>query len=138
MTTTTMTSRAKIHDYTATVVWDGNRGEGTATYAGYDRDYRALIEREGGPAPTETGRAFFAGFGIDLAALERARRPLCRLCLDWSERRHHLAGALGAAILRHVLEQGWARQDEAGRAVRFTPRGERLFADAFPVVRGAA
>lgn len=44
MTTTTMTSRAKIHDYTATIVWDGNRGEGTATYAGYDRDYRALID----------------------------------------------------------------------------------------------
>lgn len=99
---------------------------------------RGLLAGEDAPAPTQAGRAFFSRLGIDLAALERARRPLCRLCLDWSERRHHLAGALGAAILRHVLAQGWARQDEVGRAVRFTPRGERLFAAAFPVVRGAA
>jgi len=87
----------------------------------------------GGPAPkvTEAGRAFFAGLGVDLAALERKRRPVCRTCLDWSERRAHLGGALGARLLEVILAKGWARRAE-GRAVAFTPQGAQAFAAAFP------
>jgi len=76
------------------------------------------------------GEAFFAGLGLDVAAMRTARRPLCRTCLDWSERRNHLAGALGAGILSHVLAQGWAVR-EAGRVVRFTSRGGAAFEAAF-------
>jgi DNA-binding transcriptional ArsR family regulator len=68
---------------------------------------------------------FFARLGIDVAALRRGRRPLCRLCLDWSERRHHLGGALGAAILGSILAQRWARRDPFGRALLFSAQGER-------------
>jgi hypothetical protein len=53
------------------------------------------------------------------------RRPLCRPCLDWSERRSHLSGSLGAAIFRRVLERGWASQEKSARVVRFRAGGER-------------
>jgi DNA-binding transcriptional ArsR family regulator len=74
---------------------------------------------------TEPGRKFSQGLGIDLAALERGRRPLCLACLDWSIRRPHLAGALGAAILSRCYELGWARPHRATRVVSFSPAGER-------------
>ncbi len=79
---------------------------------------------------TPAGEAFFGELGIDVAAMRRARRPLCRTCLDWSERRDHLAGALGAGILTHVLAEGWAVRD-TGRVVRFTARGAAAFEAAF-------
>jgi len=79
---------------------------------------------------TEKGRDFFAGLGVDLEALERARRPLCRLCLDWSERRAHLGGALGAALLELMAERNWLRREE-GRVLRFSPAGAREFQKAF-------
>ena len=65
--------------------------------------------------------------GIDVASLPRTRRPLCRACLDWSERRPQLAGALGAELLRHIYKERWATRDPGGRAVHFSPRGLRLF-----------
>ncbi len=83
-----------------------------------------------GDRVSPAGEAFLAGLGIDVAAMKAARRPLCRTCLDWSERRNHLAGALGAGILAHVLARGWAVR-EAGRVVRFTARGGAAFDAAF-------
>lgn len=80
------------------------------------------------PAITEAGRARLAALGIALP--QAGRRPLCRTCLDWSERRNHLAGALGAAILRHVLDSGWASRG-AGRVIAFSPQGGAAFDAAF-------
>jgi DNA-binding transcriptional ArsR family regulator len=74
---------------------------------------------------TGKGAQVLAGFGIDVAALRATRRPLRRACLDWSERRSHLAGALGAALLQQFFALGWARRDGEGRAVRFSRCGER-------------
>ena len=83
-------------------------------------------------APTPSGEAFLAGFGLDLDALRASRRPLCRGCLDWSVRRSHLAGALGAALLTRIYRLGWAKRAPGTRLVRFTPEGlgafERTFA----------
>jgi DNA-binding transcriptional ArsR family regulator len=76
---------------------------------------------------------FFARFDIDLSALHRARRPATRLCLDWSERRHHLGGALGAAILARMFALRWATRQQGSRALIFSDRGERAFRDAFAV-----
>jgi DNA-binding transcriptional ArsR family regulator len=80
------------------------------------------------PPLTEAGRARLAGLGIALAA--SGRRPMCRTCLDWSERRNHLAGALGAAILRHVLDAQWAVRGP-GRVIAFSPSGAEAFDRAF-------
>jgi hypothetical protein len=70
------------------------------------------------------GRRFFAKRGIDIDALTQSRRPLCRACLDWSERRAHLAGSLGAAILQAILARKWAARDRRSRVVRFAAGGE--------------
>jgi DNA-binding transcriptional ArsR family regulator len=75
--------------------------------------------------PSPHVEKFFVRFGIDIAALAKSRRPLCRPCLDWSERRHHLGGALGAAILDRIFALGWARRELNGRAVVFSANGER-------------
>ena len=72
---------------------------------------------------TKAGERFFAASGIDLDVAAGGRRPLCRACLDWSERRHHLGGALGAALLRHIYERGWAKRVANSRIVTFTKAG---------------
>lgn len=77
---------------------------------------------------TDAGTRFIAGVGIDLDALARSRRPLCRACLDWSERRHHLAGALGAALLECYLQRGWLRRQQDSRVLAVTARGRRELA----------
>jgi DNA-binding transcriptional ArsR family regulator len=82
------------------------------------------------PAVTAKGRRFLAELGIDVDGLARGRRVLCRPCLDWSERRSHLGGALGAALLDWMIARRWARRGE-GRVVAFTPAGSRAFARAF-------
>ena len=77
-----------------------------------------------GIAVTERGVAALDRFGIDVAALRRNRRPLCRSCLDWSERTPHLAGALGASLLEKFFEQNWANRVPGSRVVSFTNSGE--------------
>jgi DNA-binding transcriptional ArsR family regulator len=70
---------------------------------------------------------------ISADSLAHPRRPLCRACLDWSERRHHLAGTLGAAILTRFTELKWAARDATpgSRVVNFTRNGEKRFAALF-------
>lgn len=76
-------------------------------------------------AVTASGRALLDGLGIDLDALARRRRSFARPCLDWSERRPHLAGALAAALLDRCFELGWLRRLPDTRAVLVTPEGAR-------------
>jgi len=86
-----------------------------------------LVATPDGLGLSVAGRNRFLAEGIDTDALERKGRSLCRACLDWSERRHHLAGPLGAAILRHILDRGWATRDRKGRVILFSRDGERRF-----------
>ena len=84
-----------------------------------------LVARHDGLHLTNEGRRFFSDGGIDVEALERGRRPLCRPCLDWSERRSHLGGALGGAIFDRVIARDWAVREARTRIVRFSTAGER-------------
>ena len=89
---------------------------------------------------TDAGARFFAKSGIMLPEATKGRlvsRPLCRMCLDWSERRPHLAGRLGAAICRHGFEAGWLRRVEGTRAVAVTPKGDMAFGKVFGLSRSA-
>jgi len=87
-----------------------------------------LAERESGLTVTPLGKTALADFGILLEALSRgSRRKLCRSCLDWSLRRHHLAGSLGQALLQRFEALKWARRQPDSRIVAFTPPGERAF-----------
>ena len=72
---------------------------------------------------TDAGKGFFAGFGIDTDKLKGQKRPLCRVCLDWSERRYHIAGALGAHFLDRIFDKGWARREKDSRVISFSPKG---------------
>jgi DNA-binding transcriptional ArsR family regulator len=76
---------------------------------------------------TVIGVEWFAKLGIDTQTVAQLRRSFCRPCMDWSERRHHLAGALGAALLTRLGELGWAKRNARSRVISFTPRGQRLF-----------
>jgi DNA-binding transcriptional ArsR family regulator len=71
-----------------------------------------------------SGHARLRELGVDTSTLEGRRRPACRTCLDWSERRHHLAGSVGDALLQRVLELGWASRVPGTRVLAFTPGGE--------------
>ncbi|RWO97527.1 MAG: ArsR family transcriptional regulator [Mesorhizobium sp.] len=73
--------------------------------------------------------SYFAAIGIDVES--KARRPVCRACLDWSVRRSHLAGTLGAAILDKILAEKWARREKDSRAVVFSPTGRQAFERVF-------
>lgn len=79
---------------------------------------------EGAVRITRTGHDFFCDFGLDLNAAPKRGRPLCRTCLDWSERRPHLAGKLGADLLDHMLTLGWLARTPQSRALRITPAGQ--------------
>lgn len=92
-----------------------------------------LADARGAVSLSRRGEERLGGLGLDLAALAQLKRPLCRLCLDWSERRHHLAGALGTAILDHIYAAGWARRARGSRAVEFTPVGEGKLRKAFEI-----
>ncbi|MET9902183.1 winged helix-turn-helix domain-containing protein [Streptomyces sp. NPDC006446] len=88
---------------------------------------RGLLRQDTGFALTDAGLRWFEAVGI---SLDRAgRRPLTRACLDWTERRPHLAGTAGAALCRHALDVRWCVRIGSDRAVRATPEGERAFAE---------
>lgn len=81
------------------------------------------LERDGGQV-TDRGQGLLAELG--LAVAPSRHRLFCRPCLDWSERRPHLAGALGAAICQHCIDQKWIRRLPGTRAVEVTPMGRQL------------
>ncbi|WP_457488456.1 transcriptional regulator, partial [Tardiphaga sp. P5_C10] len=83
---------------------------------------------------TTQGNRFVAEeLRIDLTTLAHPRRPVCKACLDWSERRHHLAGTLGAAIMISFTAMKWAARDPSpgSRVVHFTRSGEKRFEALF-------
>jgi DNA-binding transcriptional ArsR family regulator len=74
---------------------------------------------------------------ISPAMLAHPRRPICKACLDWSERRHHLAGTLGAALMKRFNELKWAERDATpgSRVVNFSRNGEKHFATLFALAK---
>ena len=93
----------------------------------------AIEDRGGALSLTEYGHRFVRAFGVAVDALDRGRRPVCKACLDWSERRSHLGGALGATLLEHIFAEGWARRLDGGRVVAFNAPGLAAFERAFAV-----
>ena len=88
---------------------------------------RVFVRDERSFALTRAGSNWFESIGISPDVLATRHRTLCRPCLDWGERRHHLAGALGAALAHHCFRRRWARRAPDSRIVSFTPDGERQF-----------
>ncbi len=108
---------------------------GTVATALYDRmvaDGTLQVTAEG-IALTSAGARRLRSLDIDSEALRAGRRPLARACLDWTERRHHLAGALGAALLSSFRARGWLVPRSAPRALRFTTTGRQALAGHFDI-----
>ena len=104
---------------------------------------RGLVELAGdGGVVTDAGVAFLGRLGIDTSPILARRtkqtgRVLCRPCLDWSERRPHLGGLLGAVLCAHSLNTAWVKRMPGTRAVRVTAKGERIFRDRFGIALDA-
>ena len=97
-------------------------------------EQRRYVRRDtGGLTFTRAGKQFFGEIGVDVETLGVQRRPLSHSCLDWSVRRHHLAGAAGAALLNRCYELGWAQRVKDSRVVAFSAAGERAFRQRFRV-----
>lgn len=93
-----------------------------------------IVLADGAGILTPAGTRFLAEFGMDLGS-SPTRRPLCRTCLDWSERRPHLAGRLGAALLTRLLDLKWIARTPDSRALRITKAGESGLARTFGISR---
>src|SRR5262249_28129249 len=90
-----------------------------------------IVMTEDGGEVTDAGARFLTEFGADLRA--RSKRIFCRPCLDWSERRYHVAGLVGAQIWRRCLELGWLIRERDSRALRLTAVGKTGLFDTFGV-----
>jgi DNA-binding transcriptional ArsR family regulator len=95
------------------------------------REY--IVLGDNAAAVTIAGTRFFHEFGIALPARRSSRHHFCRLCLDWTERRPHIAGALGAAITKHFFDLGWIQKMKRSHAVIVTPLGRRGLQETFGV-----
>ena len=92
-----------------------------------------VVVSEDGGIVTQKGEEFFLRLGIEVCSQGQSRRPFCRPCLDWSERRTHLAGVVGAALAARCFELGWIARMPDTRAVRVTKGGERGFSKTFGI-----
>lgn len=119
----------------ARVCYDHLAGElGVLAYEGLMR-LNVIQQAAGGLILTAGGRDWFRRIGIDARSVATEKRTFCRACLDWSERRDHLAGALGTALFLRIQELGWAEQAADSRVVTFSPAGEQAFRALFEVAQ---
>ncbi|MEM7073397.1 MAG: winged helix-turn-helix domain-containing protein [Pseudomonadota bacterium] len=101
------------------------------------RIYESMVRRgflaldPGGIQLSESGRDFATGLGLDLPSLLVRKSPLCLECLDWSERKSHLAGGLGRALFAHMEQRGWIIRKPGSRIVTFTQFGISSFEKHF-------
>jgi DNA-binding transcriptional ArsR family regulator len=117
----------------ARVCYDHLAGElGVGLYDGLHRQ-SYLAAEDNGVILTPKGARALDSFGIDVTRLQDQRRPVCKNCLDWSARRPHLAGSLGAALLDRFYVLKWARRETGSRIVTFTPPGERELHKRFAI-----
>lgn len=101
--------------------------------------YESLLNQEylhlqdGALTLSATGEQFMQAFGIDISKLKQSRSPVCRECLDWSERRSHLAGSLGRALFRHCEHLQWLKRETDSRIVTFSAKGTKAFNQTFGI-----
>jgi DNA-binding transcriptional ArsR family regulator len=115
----------------ARMCYDHVAGQLGVTLADSLSEHQHIEFTDDGGVVTPSGEAFFAKFGVDLSASRKSHRVFCRPCLDWSERRTHLAGAVGAALANRLMELRWIARKRDSRALTITPIGwngiERTF-----------
>jgi DNA-binding transcriptional ArsR family regulator len=116
---------------TARMCYDHVAGRLGVAIADALREHHHVELAEDGGIVTPGGEAFLAEFGVDVENLRRSRRVFCRPCIDWSERRPHLAGSVGAALARRLLDLRWIARKRDSRALTITPMGWSAIERAF-------
>lgn len=96
------------------------------------QEREAIVVREGSAFVTNSGHNFLADFGVDVHT-GKPSKPLCRTCLDWSERRHHFAGRVGTSLLNRMLDLKWVKRVDQSRALHVSPTGEQGLLKVFGV-----
>lgn len=94
-------------------------------------DRQLMIEKDEEFSLTDQGAAFFQQFGIDLESLHKSKRPFSKKCLDGTERKFHLGGSLGRALVLKFEELGWIEKVEGRRAILLTAKGKRGLKEHF-------
>lgn len=120
-------SRTKDSIYNARTCYDHLAGTLGVNWTQYLLNNSFIIEKERDYVITQTGIAFFENLGINIDLLQKKKRAFTRKCLDWSERRYHLAGALGAAATDYFIENKWVERNSVNRALLLTNRGKENF-----------
>jgi DNA-binding transcriptional ArsR family regulator len=119
----------------ARICYDHLAGElGVAIADSLIRSGHLILGQDGGEI-TESGEVFLSKLAIDVAGSRRRRRAFCRPCLDWSERRCHIAGAIGAAIAQRCFDMKWIKRVDESRALFITPTGEKELFATFGIKR---
>ena len=113
----------------ARVCYDHLAGESGVRLFTFLRASNYVVGQEKRLRLSAKGKNFADSFGISTELLEQKRRPLCRVCLDWSEKTHHLGGVLGAAMLDRMMALKWLKKQSDSRAVHFTSNGKKAFAE---------
>jgi len=94
-----------------------------------------IIDQSDETVLTQKGRQFFQNSGVDFDNYLKTKRPLCKSCLDWSERRNHLAGILGQWVLDDIFSKGWASKNLDSRTIRFSQSGLKSFGKKYGIVK---
>jgi DNA-binding transcriptional ArsR family regulator len=118
---------------TARTCYDHFAGKLGVSLADALRERGHLVLAEDGGEVTESGTSFLLDFGVDLSAVRQKRRTFCRPCLDWTERRLHLGGAVGAALASRCFELGWFTRSRDSRALTIAPAGRQGLEEVFGV-----
>jgi len=124
-------SRIEEQMRTARTCYDHIAGRLGVTIADALTESGHVLLAEDGGEVTPGGAAFLGEIGVELAVRKGSTRAFCRACLDWSERRPHIAGAVGAALCRRFLDIGWIERRRDTRALTITAAGRRGFAEKF-------
>jgi DNA-binding transcriptional ArsR family regulator len=123
---------------TARTCYDHIAGRlGVALTDALTRHEHIVLSEDGGMV-TRGGEKYLSDFGVQLDDLRRGRRTFCRPCIDWSERRPHLAGALGTALAERCFALGWIARIRDSRALKISAKGEQGFGEVFGVTLDVA
>jgi DNA-binding transcriptional ArsR family regulator len=117
----------------ARICYDHLAGRLSVELTDFFTAHEYLVVEDEAAEITPAGLRFLTEFGVELAALSSTRRRFCRLCLDWTERRPHLAGAVGAALTKRCFDLGWTERMRHSRAVIVTALGRRGFSETFGI-----
>ncbi len=131
--TNTVTGPSDSRLRKARICYDHLAGElAVALYGSLVRN-KFIIEQNYETLITESGREFFESIGVNFDRFQKSKRPLCKSCLDWSERRSHLAGSLGQWILNDIFKNGWASKDLDSRVIQFNQTGLKFFYSRYDI-----